>query len=196
MDNFHQFRHLFPSITIIDMDCEETYDQASFVAFCQMLIDLGFGITFCPYSEYYQSFWTNSLKALNTSNPGAVKWWNLQCYSGGSGNDPASWAKAITDAIPGFSTDGYVLASDSSRNLAYDNGQPEYWGGDCPSSVQSLMGGFKGETCVGGGFIWTLDNVVAYNYNNRQMKDPDYCANAASMKACVDAISVGLGNVL
>ena len=165
MGNFQYLRKTFPTISIIDMDCEETYDQASFVAFCQMLIGMGFGITFCPYT--YQSFWTGSLAALNTSNPGAVKWWNLQCYDGGGGNDPANWATAITQAVPGFSTVGYILAGD--------------WTNDTPSEVQALMGTFNKELCVGGGFIWTLDNIIS---------------STTSMKAYVDAISVGLGNVL
>ncbi len=168
--NFVVLRKTFPSISIIDMDCEETYDQDSFVAFCQMLIGLGFGITFCPYT--YQSFWTGSLAALNASNPGAVKWWNLQCYDGGMGNDPADWATAITQAIPGFSTGGFILAGD--------------WTNDEPSGVQALMGSFKNESSVGGGFIWTLDQII-----EQQPKTP-----LASMKAYVNAISVGLGNVL
>jgi len=191
MENLKCLRKTFPSISIMDMDCEDEYDSASFLAFNQMLIDIGFGITFCPYTS--MSFWTDSLKALNTSNPGAVKWWNLQCYSGGSGNNPSNWASAITQAIPGFPTAGYILASDWSRYLVYNNGVPQYWGGDCPSGVQQLMGQFKGQTCVGGGFIWMLDYIVAYQYNSGEMKDPQDCDNAAKMTAYVNAMTAGLG---
>lgn len=165
MANFQCFRKTFPAIGLIDMDCEETYDTRSFVAFCQMLAGMGFGITFCPYT--YMSFWMEALAALNKSHPGAVKWWNLQCYDGGQGNDPADWANAITRAIPGFPTAGYILAGD--------------WTNDKPAGVQALMRTFKGESCVGGGFIWTLDQIVAAG---------------DSMTAYVDAISVGLGNLL
>ena len=164
--NFYQFKKTFPSISIIDMDCEETYDQASFVAFCQMLIGAGFGITFCPYT--YQSFWVDSLEALNTSNPGAVKWWNLQCYDGGYGNDPQNWADAITQTIPGFNTNGFILAGD--------------WTNDQPDGVKSLMQTFSDEKSVGGGFIWTLDNII-----NSYPSDP-----LTGMEAYTTAISTGL----
>jgi hypothetical protein len=191
MTNFQTLRDTFPAISIIDMDCEEAYDQDSFVAFCQMLIGMGFGITFCPYTE--DSFWTGSLSALNTSNPGAVKWWNLQCYDGGTGNNPADWANYITQAIPGFPTNSYILPGDWSRLLAYYDGKPAEWEGDCPSATQALMTGFQGEACVGGGFIWTLDQIISYNYENTQKSDPDYCADAALMTAYVDAMAKSAG---
>ena len=91
-------------IALIDMDVENTYDQTSFVAFCQMLAGIRFGITFCPYGSV--SFWVNSLAAFNQSNPGAVKWWNLQCYDGGNLNDPAQWAQAIVTKIRTFNPHG------------------------------------------------------------------------------------------
>lgn len=166
--NLQALKTVFPAITVIDMDCEETYDQSSFVAFCQMLAGIGFGISFCPYATWEESFWTGSLAALNSSNPGAVAWWNLQCYDGGAGNDPATWAAAITTAIPGFNTDGYILAGD--------------WTNDSPSAVQTLFSGFATEPCVGGGFIWTLDDIIkAYP------SDP-----LSGMQAYADAISVAL----
>lgn len=161
MTCFQCFAQTFPAITIIDMDCEETYDQPSFVAFCQMLIGMGFGITFCPYTSV--GFWTGSLAALNTSNPGAVKRWNLQCYDGGSGNDPGGWAAQIQRAIPGFSTTGFIVAGD--------------WTQDFPTQVQALMTTFAQEPSVGGGFMWTLDSMIAN----------------ASMSAYASAISAGLG---
>jgi hypothetical protein len=156
-------RETFPGISIIDMDCEETYNQESFVAFCQMLGSLGFDITFCPYNT--QGFWINSLQQLNTSNPGLVKWWNLQCYDGGEGNDPAIWASAIQQQIPGFSTDGFILPGD--------------WTDDSPSEVKQLMSTFKNDSSVGGGFIWTLDLIIDSSYSAT-----DY----------VKAISTGLAN--
>ena len=164
--NFKAFKQTFPSVSVIDMDCEETYDEISFVAFCQMLIGIGFDITFCPYT--FQTFWVNSLAALNQSNPGAVKWWNLQCYDGGYGNDPANWASAITNGISGFDTDDFIVAGD--------------WTNNTPSEVQSLMSSFKNESSVGGGFIWTLDSIIDQNPS-----DP-----LSGMKAYAGAISNGL----
>lgn len=144
--NFQLFKENCPAIDGIDLDCEETYDPASFVAFCEMLAGMGFGLTFCPYSTGEFSFWTGALAALNASAPGSVKWWNLQCYDGGVGNDPGQWAAAIRDAIPGFTTDGFILAGD--------------WNDDTPAQVEYLFSGFAAEPSVGGGFIWDMNSIL------------------------------------
>ena len=39
----------FKEIDGIDMDCEDKYDPASFGAFCEMAIGMGFDLSFCPY---------------------------------------------------------------------------------------------------------------------------------------------------
>lgn len=167
ISNFQKLRATFPVISIIDMDCEDAYDVPSFVAFCQTLIGLGFGITFCPYTAQ-DSFWNPSLAALNSSSPGAVKWWNLQCYDGGGVNAPGVWATSIVEAIPGFLCNGFILAGD--------------WTDDSPAQVTSLMEQFKAETCVGGGFIWTLDQIIQNNASGP----------LAAMQAYVNAISSAL----
>ncbi|HSK72014.1 MAG TPA: hypothetical protein VK892_09995 [Pyrinomonadaceae bacterium] len=188
--NFQLFKSEFPTITLIDTDVEETYDQTSFVAFCQMLIAIGFGITFCPYTE--TDFWTGSLNALNKSNPGAVKWWNLQCYAGGGGNDPDTWAGYITSAIPGFKTDGFILASDWSR---FYNTQDQAWEGDCAPAFESLMATFKGEASVGGGFVWNIDQVEGYEAELKIHPDPAECSKTdRSLSDYIQAINNGLGN--
>jgi hypothetical protein len=143
--NFATFRATFPAVATIDMDCEETYDPASFVAFCRMLIGLGFAITFCPYCG--QDFWTAALQALETTHPGAVRWWNLQCYDGGAGNSPVDWAAAIRQALPGFDTDGFILAGD--------------WTSDSSAAVTALLQSFDANPCLGGGFLWTLDRLTS-----------------------------------
>jgi hypothetical protein len=141
---FKTFRSVFPDVTVIDMDCEETYDLPSFVAFCQMLVDLGFCLSFCPYQG--ESFWTKALSALQSSVDGPVHWWNLQCYSGGYGNDPKTWADAISAAIPGFETDGFIV--------------PGFDAASGPAGVQSSLSQFQGEPSIGGAFIWTWDDMV------------------------------------
>jgi len=184
--NFQTFRNTFTAVSIIDMDCEDNYDQPSFVAFCEMLIEMGFGITFCPYT--YDSFWTGSLAAIQAQYPGAVKWWNLQCYDGGNGNDPADWAASIQQAIPGFDTNGYILASDWSR---FWNTQYKIWEGDCPQAVQSLLSQFKGEACVGGAFIWTLDQILDYAATEKQHPDAHSCGSVG-MSDYVNAMVAAL----
>lgn len=176
--NFQVLYTSIPAIKIIDMDVEDTYDQTSFVAFCEMLIDIGYDITFCPYT--CQKFWVNSLFALNASNPGAVRWWNLQCYDGGTGNDPGEWGNAILQVIPDFDINGYIVAGDWTYP---DNGS-----GDCPSAVQGLIAGFNTEAALGGGFLWTIDHI----FENQSAKDPATCdGTVPTLEDFVQAIQNG-----
>lgn len=139
------FRKVFPSVDILDLDNEDDYSEPSFLAFCQLVIGMGFRVTFCPYTA--QDFWVRSLSALNASSPGAVAWWNLQCYDGGAGNEPQAWADAICRAVPGFNPTGFIVAGD--------------WTSDSPGQVESLMSGFAAQPSVGGGFMWTFDEMLA-----------------------------------
>lgn len=167
--NFKTFKKTFPMISALDMDCEDEYDQVSFVAFCQMLISIGFEITFCPYDYFSEiNFWTSSLAKLEKSNPGKVLRFNLQCYDGGGSNTPKEWAKKIQEAIPAFNTDGFIWAGDWSRNYNKNIAQ---WVGNCPSDMQTHLAEFKGETSVGGAFLWTIDQIE--NYAKEQAIHPD-----------------------
>jgi hypothetical protein len=187
--NFNVLKKLFPAIDAIDMDCEETYDQVSFVAFCEMLIVAGFSITFCPYDSGEYDFWTGSLAELEEKYPGQVVWWNLQCYAGGSGNDPATWAGFITEALPGFNTDGYILASDWSR---FWDSNYDMWEGDCPEAVAELLAPFAGDSAVGGAFIWTLDQILEYDQLQKKHPDSACAGSGGSMTAYVNAIESSL----
>lgn len=207
---------LIPQLTIMDMDNEETdmyyentsmpqseidaISRGSFIDFCKMCMAAGFKkITFCPYTD--PDFWTYSLSKLNGTASGPVVWWNLQCYAGGDGNDPDTWAGYITTAIPGFNTTGYMLASDWTR---YYDTDMQQWNGDfpitkCPAtgtsnSVFSLMNTFMDESSVGGGFLWMADQIIGYDAANTQYgKDPCYNTAAASIKDYVNAVRSGLG---
>lgn len=143
--NFQLFRKVFPAIDGIDLDCEDLYDQPSFNAFCQMLVDIGFALTFCPYTN--EPFWVNALQAVQQFERAPVKWWNLQCYDGGGGNDPQAWANAIGAQMVGFPTAGFILAGADA--------------GGGPQGVKSLISGFAGEPSLGGGFLWNLDEILA-----------------------------------
>ena len=145
--NLRMFRQTFPAIDGIDLDCEDNYDQVSFVAFCELLIGLGFDITFCPYAPWEMAFWIGSLSQIEKYRPGAVKWWNLQCYDGGNRNKPKPWADAITAVLPAFSTAGFILAGD--------------WTDHSPAQVTTFLSTFSGEPCLGGGFIWNMDGILS-----------------------------------
>ena len=158
--NFEVFRKTFPAIDGIDMDCEDYYDTKhdrfnSFAAFCEMLIEMGFDITFCPYER--PDFWVDMLKRILVNYSNRVKWWNLQCYDGGEGNNPEHWANEIKKAIPWFSTDRFILAGDWSR--FYDT-EHKRWRGRCPEKVKAHISPFKQQPCFGGGFIWQMDAIL------------------------------------
>jgi hypothetical protein len=182
--NLQVFRNTFPAIDGIDMDNEDATDRPSFVAFCRMAIEMGFSITFCPYNQPDLGFWIQSLAEIEKSNKGAVKWWNLQCYAGGTGNDPQAWADAIAEAnIPGFSTHGFILAGDWTR--FWNQG----WQGDCPPWVNRLMSQFSKEPCFGGGFLWDMDAILKWG------PDPDGCGSSVGTADYVNAIREAMKTV-
>jgi hypothetical protein len=187
--NFKVFHATFPAIDGIDMDCEETYDVPSFVDFCKMLIDIGFDITFCPYT--YEDFWTKALLGIETGPQYVVKKWNLQCYSGGGGNVPQEWADAIKNAYPGRQTDGYIVAGDWVR---FFDKKTNSWHGNCPQAMQETFSGFKNQPCLGGGFIWDLDLIRA-NQGVGPLPPPDNGCNGAGVWPVdyLAAVKKGLG---
>lgn len=156
--SFEVFRQTFPAIDGIDMDCEDFYDKGtpnSFVAFCEMVIHLGFDVTFCPFQD--PTWWADKLQRLQSNFMGdRVKWWNLQCYDGGDLNEPQTWAKEIA-RVTRRSTDGYILAGDWSR--FWDPGENR-WRGRCPESVKAHISPFKQQPCFGGAFIWNMDSIL------------------------------------
>ena len=160
------------------MDVEDTYDMESFVAFCRMVSAERFKITFCPYTE--MNFWVDSLKQLQQSRTGPVKWWDLQCYDGGGNNNPQEWADAISRALPNFDTKGYILASDWVLDSTGN--------GDCPDGVVSKLSQFKNQPAVGGAFLWTIGNILW-----QETQTPNPCGTRASMADYVAAVNKALG---
>lgn len=166
--NLEVFRRVFPAFDGIDMDCEDIYDLPSFVAFCDLMIGLGFDITFCPYQD--PQFWNAALAKVSTAHRGAVKWWNLQCYDGGAGNNPQDWWPA--NAQP-----GYIIPGDWVR--FWDPGQ-QAWAGDCPQDMENLFATFAKQTAVGGGFVYELDLIrdtiknIPIRGTGCQIEDPRY----------------------
>jgi ABC-type proline/glycine betaine transport system permease subunit len=88
--NFQALRDNFPQVDAINFDDESNYDVASTTAFAIMLADLGYKITFCPYTRR-TTFWGPLYGAIEAARPGAVDHIYLQCYDGGVFNNPATW---------------------------------------------------------------------------------------------------------
>jgi hypothetical protein len=83
-----------------DMDYEESSGTlASTVANVTIALaqQFRFPVTFCPFSD--QSAWITALQRVYTTlRAQPVVGFNLQTYSGGGGNDPTQWTRAIASA--------------------------------------------------------------------------------------------------
>jgi hypothetical protein len=140
------------AISGIDFDFEpDSYSSeiqavvAQYTTFCN---DLGLTVTYCPY--VYEQWWVDAQIAAVQAG-GSVAWWNLQCYSGGQGNTPASWeptieanaqAMGVTDVatfiVPGCDTSGG------------------------PAGVEVTVSGWAaGAPGLDGAFVWQLGDIVS-----------------------------------
>jgi PKD repeat protein len=124
----------------VNFDDESAYNLAPTTQFGQMLIGLGYKITFAPYTN--QSFW----RSLKDNLGSAVDNIYLQVYDGGAGNNPASWNTAMGMTVdPGlWSRHGSGCGS-----------------GDSPATVQSKMSNWKSSAGIAGGFMWLYDDIQA-----------------------------------
>ena len=96
-------------IDAIDMDNEDYYEGNVAVLFADMLQENGYpGVTFCPYTN--MGWWKDAYTQLTAKyGPGFVSALHLQCYDGGSNNDPGEWAAILdgsdaTLVIPGLAS--------------------------------------------------------------------------------------------
>lgn len=141
-----------PVIDAIDFDDEDLVEQDVIVAFGQMIVSLGWKVTFCPYFD--AQLWASCLKELWAYEPGCVEAFNLQCYSGGAGNDPGEWARAIAAAMgSGFDAAGIVSPGLWCRN---GDGCTD---GDCPDRFTGRLRGWAGESAIASGWLWLYDDV-------------------------------------
>ena len=123
----------------INSDDESCYDVESTLAFAHMIATIGFrSFTFAPYT--YESYWAQVKQILGDQVDRAY----LQCYSGGTGNDPKQWSQAL-----GMSVDPGLWC----RNGA---GCAE---GDSPAQVASQLQQWHSSADIPGGFIWLYDDI-------------------------------------
>lgn len=80
----------------VNNDDENLYDVASTVSFAKMLGKMGYKYTIAPYTNI--NFWTTLRTQANqglTEPSLLLDRAYLQCYDGGAGNDPSSWASTL-----------------------------------------------------------------------------------------------------
>lgn len=162
--NFRCLMEMLP-IDGFDFDYEGSYasDQVkNLVRLTILLHELGAMVTYCPYTE--REFWLRCLAAAyeQAGNVQPVSWYNLQCYDGGAGNDPAEWAKAIqmysqplgiADANT-FVVPGLWVANTTEKS--YD--------GKCPKAIAAQFKQWS-QTGTRGGFLWKSSDIFENETN-------------------------------
>ena len=85
-------------IDAVDYDDETVYDSSSAISFGQMCGAVGLKVTLCPYTN--PNYWVAVKSGLGSTCDQVY----LQCYSGGAGQNPATWNSYFGGfkVIPGY----------------------------------------------------------------------------------------------
>jgi hypothetical protein len=184
-ENFNAL-HAALGISGIDFDFEPetgyTLDAQS------MLIDLtldvgamGMFATYCPYTQ--TDWWVGCLAGVYERNDSlqVVRWMNLQCYAGGSGNTPQTWAQAVASAgnigvanAEAFIVPGYAVTGSESDGVG-------------PAGIKTIFAGLAG-TGTAGGFLWNSGAI----WNGQASAQPPGGAAAPTPADYAAAINAGL----
>ena len=166
-----------------DIDCEEDYiSPETIVRFCNMVFDLGFKVTFCPYDRRKLDWWQDCMQRLWGPDPSRrVSWWNLQCYSGGSDNlnDLQPWIKALSDVVGGDGSAYLVPGLAVKGEDDVDDREQR-----CPSGFAARAARWKNPK-LGGMFLWRYDPLALE-------KNQGLCDGPNTLAAYVNAINTGL----
>ncbi len=138
--NFKALKNALPDVEGIDLDDEDFVDHDTIVQFSVLLGKIGFKVSFCPY--YGQDFWIQCLKDVQAQAPNIVSHFNLQCYAGGSGNDPNTWQQAVNKS--GVKIPVYPGMANSESST---------------SQIQSNFQKWKNQG-ITGGFMWLYDDIL------------------------------------
>jgi hypothetical protein len=176
--NFAALKKVMPWIDGIDFDDEELYDAETTTGLALMLHEVGFTVTFCPYSN--EEFWIGCLAQLNEKHPGLVSGFNLQCYAGGGGNEPGPWIKAVEAKMgPAFDAKSFVRPGLWARH-----GQ-DCDEGECPDAIRTNIGLWSGSSGITGAWIWQLDELLG-------CQSSGVCSGPMTIAAYAEAILDGL----
>lgn len=140
--NFQALKTLFPAVTCVDLDDEEALDASVIVQFSLMLGRIGLKTTFCPY--YDSSFWVDCLQQIEQAAPGQVVGFNLQCYSGGGGNEPAHWIAAIRQVMGDSFPAAFVTPGLSTAQT--------------PDAIREQFEAWR-SSGINSGFLWTYEGA-------------------------------------
>jgi len=140
--NFKALKDAIPAVIAVNNDIEHDYEANSQSQFHIMLYDIGFKTTIAPYTN--KSYWDSFVLKIETARPGAVDRNYLQCYGGGSGNNPQNWK---IGNLPVY----------GSRDIEANPGLTH-------QEIVATMTTWKNSAGIVGGFYWN------YNYDRDLMK--------------------------
>lgn len=154
-NNFAALLKALPTATGFDFDVEDCFDVPSTAWLTGMLSSkLQMAVTYCPYGDL-QYFWEPCLESVNQAlKKQPVAWLNLQCYSGGTGQDPVTWAASIkqNQKKNGVTNPGTFMVPGYAANNQAGDGP-----GICPNDFTTTLTPYKGK--VGGAFVWNSQHI-------------------------------------
>jgi len=154
-NNFATLLKALPSVTGFDFDVEDCFDIPSTAWLTEMLASkFQMTVTYCPFGDL-QDFWEPCLESVfQALNKQPVAWLNLQCYSGGTGQDPVSWATSIkqNQNKNGVTNPGTFMVPGYAANNQAGDGP-----GICPDEFTSTLTPYQGK--VGGAFVWNSQHI-------------------------------------
>jgi hypothetical protein len=117
-------------------------------------------VTYCPYDN--EQNWLRILQMVYTNNnqEQIVSAYNLQCYSGGTGNNPSEWAETLqSNASSTGITNGAAFVIPGYACIGTSD---PLNGTGCPSDIQGQFAGLsKSDPGISGGFVWKMSAILA-----------------------------------
>jgi hypothetical protein len=179
--NFAALKHHIPTIDGIDFDDETLYDQDTTVKLALMLKEIGYSVTFCPFDN--MTFWVGCLAALEARAPGLVTGFNLQCYAGGAGQDPGTWAQAIAQGLDWPLQRGAAYVIPGLWCGHGDNCGQGSW----PNNVFDTFRHWR-SSGIQGGFIWLYADIQKCK-GSSGAGTKDYAAAMAAGLTAADTVT-------
>jgi hypothetical protein len=155
-NNFGALLESLSMVTGFDFDVEDCFDVPSTAWLTQVLatkFKVKPAITYCPFGD--KEWWEQCLESVyQASQKQPVTGFNLQCYSGGAGEDPVAWASYIKsnrqkNGVADSST--FIVPGYAANNQAGDGP------GICPDDFMTTLSPYKGK--IGGAFVWDSQHV-------------------------------------
>jgi hypothetical protein len=165
----------------VNNDDESLYDVTSTVSFAKMLGKLGYKYTIAPYTNinFWISLRTQANQGLSEPNLLLDRAY-LQCYDGGAGNDPSSWASRLglkvvplvwwVSRIPISTEETSLILSIRVTN----DSKPSY--GTTPAAAKTKFNSWKTRGGVVGGGYWN-----DYDIEKMKLSYADYGSALASV---------------